>query len=302
MVKCSICKINGHSAPRCNSALIREWTENIKRFWLYGHNNSAENDIAVKEWARTARINMPLVNRIWSKLRVIFRENRWSDIGTRDVDRFAQIKFFIRCPNNYPAVRLHIENYVRPTEQEPIAEALVEQEVIQLEAELILLIDRDERRAQRRRAEQERADGLIAERLVRRQIEAVEDPYAQVRRNLQRDFDRANAVVQNAQAQAIQALKVKKSTPSIQSHMDTLDQVYFMNTDCPICMEPQTPGNTIALNCRHTVCVECLKRTLKPAIKNCCPCCRDPITQIRFKPDITPANFNTISSHIHSLS
>ena len=295
MVKCSICKINGHSAPRCNGALITEWTEKIKRFWLYGHNNSAENDIAVKEWARTARINMPLVNRIWSKLMDTFRENRWSRIEPQNVDRFAQIKFIKKCPNNYPAVRLHIENYVRPTEQEPIAEALAVQAMIQLET-------RNERRAQHRRTEQERADAIMAERLVRRQIEAVEDPNAQVRRNLQRDFDRANAVVRNAQAQAIQALKVKKSGPSIQSQMDTLDQVYFMNTDCPICMEPQTPGNTIALNCRHTVCVECLKRTLKPAIKNYCPCCRDPITQIRFKPDITPANFNTISSHIHSLS
>jgi hypothetical protein len=270
-------------------------TENIKRFWLYGHHNSAENDIAVKEWARTAQINMPLVNRIWSKLRVIFQENRWSDIGTRDVDRFAQIKFFIRCPNNYPAVRLHIENYVRPTEQEPIAEALAVQAMIQLAT-------RNERRTQHRRTERDRADALMAERLVRRQREAVEDPNTQVRRNLQRDFDRANAVVRNAQVQAIQALKVKKSGPSIQSQMDTLDQVYFMNADCPICMEPQTPGNTIALDCRHTCCVECLKRTLKPAIKNCCPSCRDPITKIRFKPDITPENFNTISSHIHSLS
>jgi len=295
MVKCSICKIDGHSAPRCDGALIVEWTEKIKRFWLYGHNNSAENDIAVKEWARTARINMPLINRIWSKLRDTFRENRWSHIAPPNIDRFAQIKFFKKCPNNYPAVRLHIENYVRPTEQEHIAEALAEQAVI-------LNRGRNERQAQHRRAEQERADALMAERLARRQREAVEDPNAQVRRNLQRDFDRANAVVRNAQVQAIQALKVKKSGHSIQSQMDTLDQVYFMNADCPICMEPQTPGNTIALDCRHTCCVECLKRTLKPAIKNCCPSCRDPITKIRFKPDITPENFNTISSHIHSLS
>ena len=110
---------------------------------------------------------MPLINRIWSKLRDTFREKRWSRIEPPDVDRFAQIKFFIKCPNNYPAVRLHIENYVRPAEQEPIAEALAEQAAIRLAG-------RDERRAQHRRAEQERADAIMAERLARRQREAIE--------------------------------------------------------------------------------------------------------------------------------
>ena len=69
---CSICKEGGHNASSCSGQIVTEWTEKVKRFWLYGHNNSVENDEAVKEWARTARFKMPLVNRIWSNLCLLY--------------------------------------------------------------------------------------------------------------------------------------------------------------------------------------------------------------------------------------
>lgn len=294
---CSICKEGGHNASSCNGQIVTEWTEKIKRFWIYGHNNSVENDAAVKEWARTARFKMPLINRIWSNLREVSYQQRWWRLNQAYKERFIQTKFYQNRPQTVVAFKNIIANYVRPAEQEPIAEAI--DEVNRLEEERRQQLRRE--REERRRQEQERQDRLLAERIAQRQREAVEDPNAQVRQNLQREFDRVNAAARNAQAQAIQALKPKKTSSAIQAQMDTLETEYFINADCPICMEPQTPGNTIALDCRHTCCVECLKRTLKPKVEHCCPSCRQKITKIRFKPDISPENFNTISSHIHSL-
>ena len=239
---------------------------------------------------------MPLVNRIWFNLRGVWHDQRWWRLNQEFKERFIQTKFYQNRPQTVVAFKNLIANYVRPAEQEPIAEALAE--LNRLEEERRQQVRRQ--REDRRRQEQEQRDRVLAERIAQRQREAVEDPNAQVRRNLQGEFDRAHQIFRHAEAQAIQALKPKKMA-SIQAQMDTLETEYFINADCPICMEPQTPGNTIALDCRHTCCVECLKRTLKPKVEHCCPSCRQKITKIRFKPDISPENFNTISSHIHSL-
>ena len=293
---CSICREAGHNASHCNGQFITEWTENIKRFWIYGHNNSVENDEAVKAFARTFRFTRPIINRLWTKIREVSYEKRWCRLNQVDRERFIQTKFYQNQPRTVDAFKNLIANYVRPAEQEPIAEAFAA-------AAVVIAERRQQQRqeiAERQRQGQEQRDRVLAERIAQRQGEAVEDPNAQVRRNLQREFDRVNAAARNVQAQAIQALKPKKMA-SIQAQMDPLETVYFINEDCPICMEPHTPGNTIALDCRHTCCIGCLKRTLKPQVEHRCPSCREKITKIRFKPDISPEHFNTISSHIHSL-
>lgn len=293
---CSICREAGHNASHCNGQFITEWTENIKRFWIYGHNNSVENDEAVKVWARTFRFTRPIINRLWTKIREVSYEKRWCRLNQVDRERFIQIKFYQNQPRTVDAFKNLIANYVRPAEQEPIAEAFAA-------AAVVIAERRQQQRqeiAERQRQGQELENRILAERIAQRQGEAVEDPNAHVRRNLQREFDRVNAAARNVQAQAIQALKPKKMA-SIQAQMDPLETVYFINDDCPICMEPQTAGNTIALDCRHTCCIGCLKRTLKPQVEHRCPSCREKITKIRFKPDISPEHFNTISSHIHSL-
>jgi len=293
---CSICKERGHNAKNCNGQFITEWTENIKRFWIYGHNNSVENDEAVKEWARNFRLTRPIINRLWEHIRGVNHQKRWWYLSQADRERFVQTQFILNKPSSVTSFRERIANYVRPAEQEPIAEALEER-------------DRhiEERRQQQRREReqqqrlvQEQRDRVLAERIAQRQREAVEDPNAQVRRNLQGEFDRAHQIFRHAEAQAIQALKPKKMA-SIQAQMDTLETEYFENTDCPICLEALTPSNTVALDCRHTCCVACLKQTLKPGIKHCCPTCRADIKFIRFKSSISPENFNTISSHIRTL-
>ena len=300
---CSICKQAGHNASNCNGPFITEWTENIKRFWIYGHNNSAENDEAVKEWGRTFRFTRPIINRLWVKLNEINYQKQWWRLTPEVKEQFVQTKFALARRINVADFRANIANYVRPAEQEPIAEALAELNRIVEERRQRFRQERERARADQERLLQEQRDRVLAERIAQRQREAVEDPNAELRRNLQRDFERANQLFRNAQNQAIRALQPKhnNSTTTIQSKMDTLDTEYFENTDCPICLEALAPESTIALDCRHTCCVDCLKQTLRPGIKHCCPTCRADIKIIRFKSSISPENFNTISSHIHTL-
>ena len=305
---CSICKEAGHSAPKCNGQFITEWTENIKRFWIYGHNNSVENDRAVKEWAMNFRLTRPIINRLWEKIRGVNHEKRWWYLSQVDRERFVQTQFILNRPSSVTSFRERIANYVRPAEQEPIAEALEErdrqieerrqrqQQEYQRQRQ-----EREERERQQQRLVQEERDRVLAERIAQRQREAVEDPNAPVRRNLQRDFDRVNQMFRNAQQEAMRALRPKARPSVIQSKMDAPDTEYFENPDCPICLEALAPDNTVALDCRHTCCVACLKQTLKPGVKHCCPTCRADIKFIRFKSSISPENFNTISSHIHTL-
>ena len=293
---CSICKEAGHNAKNCNSQYITEWTENIKRFWIYGHNNSVENDQAVKEWVRTSRdIKMPLINRLWEKIRGVNHEKRWWYLSQVDRERFVQTRFILTKPYTVNSFRERIATYVRPAEQEPIAEAL-EARDRQIEA------NRQQRQRERVRQDLERQERLISLRIAQRQqvtAQLAQDPNAIVRRNLQQDFERAHQMFRRVEAQAIQALKPKRQV--IQCKMDPLETEYFENTDCPICLEALTPSNTVALNCRHTCCVLCLKQTLNISNKRTCPTCRADIKTIHFKSTISPDNFNTISAQINSL-
>jgi hypothetical protein len=298
---CSICKEAGHNATHCNGQFITEWTENIKRFWIYGHNNSVENDEAVKEWARNFRLTIPIINRLWEHIRGVNHEKRWWYLSQVDRERFVQTKFSLNKPSSVTSFRERIATYVRPAEQEPIAEALEARDRQVEERRQQQRQEREQRVRQQERQAQEQRDRVLAERIAQRQREAAEDPNAPVRRNLQRDFDRVNQMFRNAQQEAMRALRPKPQSSAIQSKMDAPETEYFENTDCPICLEALTPSNTVALDCRHTCCVACLKQTLKPGIKHCCPTCRADIKAIRFKSTISPENFNTISSHIHTL-
>lgn len=305
---CSICKQAGHIASNCNGPFITEWTENIKRFWIYGYNNSIENDEAVKEWARTFRLTRPIINRLWVKLSEINYQKQWSRLSDQVKEQFVQTQFSLNKPSSVASFRERIANYVRPAEQEPIAEALEarDRQIEEGRQRLQQQYERQrqeriERERQQQRLLQERRDLVVAESIARRQREAVEDPNAQVRRNLQRDFDRANQMFRNAQQQAIRALQPKDKSSVIQFKMDAPDAEYFENTDCPICLEALSPENTVALDCRHICCVDCLKQVLKISNKRTCPTCRADIKTVRFKSTISPDNFNTISAQINSL-
>lgn len=249
MVRCSICKETGHNASNCNGEFIKEWTENIKRFWIYGHNNSVENDEAVKEWARTFRLTIPIINRLWANVGETMREKKWWKVNWRN---FVQTRFYSCRPHNSIAdFRERIINYVRPTEEEPIAEALAELERVEEE-------EREQQREQQRELE----------RLLERALEE----------------DRQRIL-----------------SKQIKWKMDPLELKYFENTDCPVCMESLTSDKTVALDCRHTCCVVCLKQILKVSDKHNCPTCRADIKTIHFKSTISSENFNTISAQINSL-
>ena len=67
---------------------------------------------------------------------------------------------------------------------------------------------------------------------------------------------------------------------------------------CCICQDTCKP----AIKCRFCVqgiiCSECAISSCEHGINKKCPCCRGEIDTIRFKPDIDPTNFNTISTHV----
>ena len=94
---------------------------------------------------------------------------------------------------------------------------------------------------------------------------------------------------------------IVKKFKKIQIQMDNFDEKYFIDDSCPVCLEKLETSNVIALNCGHTCCVDCLTHIISPRMNQNCPCCRTEINTIRFKPDIDPTNFNTISTHVLAL-
>ena len=275
MVRCSICKETGHSANNCNGQFITEWTENIKRFWIYGHNNSVENDEAVKEWARTFRLTIPIINRLWANLGFIYFEKNWCKVNSSN---FVQTRFYhLTSPLTIADFRERIINYVRPTE-EPIAEAIVELERVEEEDRERELEERMRRRILRQVAYDER------------EREEEEEKRQQVQRELERLLERA-----------LEEDRQRILSKQIKWKMDPLELKYFESTDCPVCMESLTSDKTVALDCRHTCCVVCLKQILKVSNKHNCPTCRADIKSIHFKSTISSENFNTISAQINSL-
>jgi len=275
MVRCSICKETGHSANNCNGQFITEWTENIKRFWIYGHNNSVENDEAVKEWARTFRLTIPIINRLWANLGFIYFEKNWCKVNSSN---FVQTRFYhLTSPLTIADFRERIINYVRPTE-EPIAEAIVELERVEEE--------------DRERELEERMRRMILRQVAydEREREEEEEKRQQVQRELTRWLERA-----------LEEDRQRILSKQIKWKMDPLELKYFESTDCPVCMESLTSDKTVALDCRHTCCVVCLKQILKVSNKHNCPTCRADIKSIHFKSTISSENFNTISAQINSL-
>lgn len=110
---------------------------------------------------------------------------------------------------------------------------------------------------------------------------------------------RMQAIVESRTMEAQQNRQVVNK--KIQIQMDNFDKKYFIDDSCPVCLEKLESSNVIALNCGHTCCVDCLTHLISPTMNKKCPCCRGEIDTIRFKPDIDPTNFNTISTHVLAL-
>ena len=251
---CSICKNLHCRANVCNSDYIKTWVEKIRRYWIYGYNNSDENDIEVQNWARTTKFTRPLINRICQILKITYSVNSWFRIPYPIGQRFSEIKFYrglINC--SMRNIKEHFLNYNRPQQVEIIMAELREEIEQYNIAQREIFILEHERRVQ------------------------------------------ANRIRMEAQ-QSRQVVNKK-----IQIQMDNFDEKYFIDDSCPVCLEKLETSNVIALNCGHTCCVDCLTHIISPRMNQNCPCCRSEINTIRFKPDINPTNFNTISTHVLAL-
>ena len=233
---------------------------------------------------------MPIINRLWANVGNIYIEKEWFKVDYRNIKiidyrNFVQTRFCRLISSLTIAdFRERIINYVRPTEEEPIAEALVELERVEQEERMRRMIlrqvARDEQHRQREQQQQQ-------QRRQRREQQQQRQPQ---QRELERLLERA-----------LEEDRQRILSKQIKWKMDPLELKYFESTDCPVCMESLTSDKTVALDCRHTCCVVCLKQILKVSDKHKCPTCRADIKSIHFKSTISSENFNTISAQINSL-
>ena len=76
---------------------------------------------------------------------------------------------------------------------------------------------------------------------------------------------------------------------------------YFQDTDCPICMKTINPKNSVAYNCKHTICVSCVIKHIVKCKSTTCHICRVPVKKVHFTSEINPNNFNILYNHLTTL-
>ena len=94
--------------------------------------------------------------------------------------------------------------------------------------------------------------------------------------------------------------QLKTRPGGIKFKMDGPDADYFVDDACSICMEQMTNNNMVALSCAHTYCSSCTGEFLNRCVGRKCPCCRDEITEIRFKTSLLPEHYNSLVSALNT--
>jgi hypothetical protein len=85
--------------------------------------------------------------------------------------------------------------------------------------------------------------------------------------------------------------------PRIKFQMDSMASDYMSIETCACCLEDLSTVNTVALACKHAFCSACTGEFINKC-NGTCPSCRESITEVRFKPNILPENFNSLVSSI----
>jgi len=94
--------------------------------------------------------------------------------------------------------------------------------------------------------------------------------------------------------------QLKTQPANIKFKMDDPDTDYFVDDACSICMEELTNNNMVAMSCAHTFCSSCTGEFLNKCAGKKCPCCRDEISEIRFKTSLLPEHYNGLVSALNT--
>lgn len=83
----------------------------------------------------------------------------------------------------------------------------------------------------------------------------------------------------------------------VKFYMDPPETKYH-NDSCSVCFDSLVSNTTVALDCRHAYCLDCLTGVITHS-KCLCPMCRNPIHTVHFKSSISPMDFNKLVSSIY---
>ena len=256
---CSICNQGGHSAPSCNSDVLKQSIARIKAYWLGENMPEGWTDVRIKNWATTERIGLPFWRRIWASLDNEIHRRGWWRIPHAERQQNPVFTFLRPRPQTVQEFVGRIRHYERPAEL-PVA-----------------VPPRPDPRPLPRPQQPE----FNVEREMRFLHNQVDQALLLHRRRINQGFQQQQA-----------------NRKKIGLVMDTTESDdYFVDPSCPICMEDITPQTVLAFGCKHTLCGNCTVQAIQKTNVGC-PVCRAPIEQVRFKPNTAPETFNKVSEHL----
>ena len=168
--------------------------------------------------------------------------------------------------------------------------------------------EQQERRRQRRQAEAQRrqveAQRRQAEHVQRQQAQRaiMIDMITEEQQTREAAIDHSIQQIQNwsrrlqREVDERRSLNLPQSKKPIKLKMiDNIDDCYGSEV-CPICLDSynNTSKTSLALKCKHIVCVDCTSEIVKRKQFNC-PCCREEFDEIHICRGISSDAFNTIS-------
>ena len=284
---CSICREVGHSAPTCNSELLRQSIARMKAYWLGENMPEGWTDERVKEWAESERKGLPYWRRMWKVLGgEYYQRRRWH--GIPDIRDNPLVKFIRDVPRSVPAFKDRVRTYVRPPGELPVAPPRRVPVPIRVPVPVPVPVPR--------RVPVPVPVLGIAPPVVPRNLQPQIPNIDGEIRHLRRQMEDAIVVHRRRMVLHMQDIRAREDK-KVDVVMDALDAAqYFMDPTCPICMTDVTPETVLALGCRHTFCGDCTVESISRTVG--CPICRVPVTQIRFRPTTARDTFNKLSGHL----
>lgn len=111
--------------------------------------------------------------------------------------------------------------------------------------------------------------------------------------DLDNAFVQLQSWVRRAEREARTRIREARAPKSLSLKMIDDFKDYAVEEECAICYDAVP---TVGLPCKHTFCATCTKRSAKT--RNTCPMCRDEFSEVFICRDISPEEFNKVSTTI----